>query len=120
MADTSGSDDSASEYITITPKVFLSYRRADARDVAEILSERLRKDLGSTNVFRDEEDLIAGQVWRDVLANTIALSDATLILVGNDWTGEQPDGSRRIDEPTDVVRVEVNRALASANRGVAV
>jgi hypothetical protein len=120
VTDTVHADDPGLVFITVAPKVFLSYRRTDTGDVAAALSERLREDLGSTSVFRDEEDLIGGRLWRDVLADTIAGSDATLFLIGNEWTGVQPDGSRRIDEPTDVVRGEVRYALEDRKRRVPV
>jgi TIR domain len=102
------------------PKVFLSYRRADTRDVAKGLSAWLRDDLGSSNVFRDEEDLIGGQPWQQVLADSISGSDAVVILIGRDWTGQRPDGTRRIDDTTDVVRDEVVQALRDPRRSLAV
>jgi hypothetical protein len=102
------------------PKVFLSYRRADTRDVARSLSAWLRDDLGSSNVFRDEEDLIGGQPWEQVLADSISGSDAVVILVGRDWTGRRPDGTRRIDDTTDVVRDEVVQALRDPRQSLPV
>lgn len=55
------------EEIESGPTVFISYRRKDTGPEAEKLSIRLREDLGSTNVFRDEDDLIVGDRWQDTL-----------------------------------------------------
>ena len=37
------------EFVTVAPRVFLSYRRADTLDVAQGLSKWLREDLGGAN-----------------------------------------------------------------------
>jgi hypothetical protein len=107
-------------FVTVAPKVFLSYRRADTGDVAEQFSGWLREDLGGTNVFRDKEDLIGGQPWRQVLTEAVTGADVALILIGDKWIGEQPDGSRRIDEAVDPVRIEVRDALRDRRPGTPV
>src|SRR5262249_8870074 len=38
--------------------------------------------------------------------------DTLLVVIGQHWSGASPDGSRRIDDPTDFVRAEVAQALA--------
>src|SRR4249920_2332518 len=105
------------EFVTVAPRVFLSYRRADTLDVAQGLSKWLREDLGGANVFRDEEDLIGGQSWQDVLTDTIRAADATLVLIGETWLGVRADGTRRIDEADDPVRSEVRDALKDRRSG---
>ena len=94
----------------VSPTVFLSYRRRDRAVVIE-LAETLRADLGSRNVFRDEDDLIGGQNWREELRDRIARSNSVLVLIGEHWEGVRQDGSRRIDDPDDVVRTEVEQAI---------
>lgn len=108
----------AIEEISSGPTVFISYRRTDTGDVAPDLSVRLREDLGSRNVFRDEDDIIAGQRWEDVLRQSMEASDAVVFLVGGAWTGARQDGTRRIDEVHDPVRNEVVEALEIADRSV--
>lgn len=95
------------------PRIFLSYRRADTGDLIALLADQLREDLGSRNVFRDKDDLIAGTRWQDALDDGIDGCDTALFLVGADWIGARTDGTRRIDDADDPVRVEVERALAS-------
>jgi hypothetical protein len=84
--------------------------------VASILAGRLEVDLGGSNVFRDVDDLIAGQPWQEALERSIIDSDATVCLVGSGWVGQSPDGTRRIDLESDAVRREVRLALDADNR----
>lgn len=93
------------------PRVFISYRREDTGDLARRLSIELRADLGSTNVFRDEDDLIVGERWQTALAEHIAASDAAMFLVGGNWRGLREDATSRIDDDDDPVRREVQQAL---------
>ena len=98
------------------PKVFFSYRREDSADIAAELSALLRADLGSSSVFRDEEDLIAGTKWKDALGAAIADCDAAAILIGPNWVGLRDDGTRRIDGVDDPVASEVRQALDDVSR----
>jgi hypothetical protein len=91
--------------------VFISYRREDTGDFATALSVRLREDLGSRNVFRDQDDLIVGDRWQETLDEWMAESDAAVFLVGDKWTGQREDGTSRILEDDDPVRHEVLQAL---------
>ena len=102
--------------LNASPSVFISYRRDDTGDVVSTLAGRLEVDLGGSNVFRDVDDLIAGQSWREALERSIINSDATVCLVGSGWAGQRPDGTRRIDRETDAVRREVRLALDDGNR----
>ena len=97
------------------PAVFLSYRTEDTRDVATGLAGLLREDLGGSSVFRDKDDLVAGQPWQPALAEAIDRSDAVVVLIGPAWAGPV-DGPRLIDSPDDPVRREVEQALAAPAR----
>ncbi len=98
------------------PKVFVSYRRADTGDVARALSDRLREDLGGSNVFRDEDDLIAGRRWNESLEDAIKESDVAAFLIGPEWTGSGDIGARRIDREDDPVGAEARQALRTDSR----
>ena len=93
------------------PRVFISYRTADTGDVAEATAGLLRDDLGGRHVFRDKDDLVAGQPWRPALVEAVDAADAVVVLVGSGWLGEGADG-RRMDAEDDPVRQEVERALS--------
>ena len=91
--------------------MFISYRKEDTSDLATELSARLREDLGSNNVLRDQDDLIVGDHWQETLIEWMAESDAAVFLVGANWTGQREDGTSRIHEDDDPVRHEVRQAL---------
>jgi hypothetical protein len=99
------------EEVTSGPTVFISYRRADTGDLATSVSAQLRDDLGSMNVFRDQDDLIVGDRWQETLDEWMAESDAAVFLVGVDWPGLREDGTSRMDDEDDPVRNEVLQAL---------
>lgn len=90
-----------------TPQTFISYRRKH-RTVVTRLDARLRDDLGTTNVYRDTEDLIVGEDFEARVFEQIHASDAVIVVVGTGW--EAGAGSR-LDEPHDFVRREVAAAL---------
>lgn len=103
------------EEVSSGPTVFISYRREDTRELARRLAGELRGDLGSRNVFRDEDDLIVGEPWQAVLDQRIADSDAAIFLVGDGWRGLRHDGTSRIDDEDDPVRNEVLQALGQTH-----
>ena len=107
MSDATQSDGE----FTSGPTVFISYRRADTDELAQRLSVLLREDLGGGNVFRDKDDIIVGDRWKDTLVESMEGSDATIFLVGDRWVGQRDDGTRRIDEQDDTIRGEVHQAL---------
>lgn len=106
-------DDQNAPTLTEGPTVFVSYRRDDTGDVVDGLSRRLRDDLGATQVFRDHEDLIAGEPWKTGIDEAIDESDAAIVLIGESWEQVRPNGSRRIDEHDDPVASEVRATLQS-------
>jgi hypothetical protein len=46
------------------------------------------------------------------ISESLDRCDTLLVVIGPRWLGVAPDGSRRIDDPTDFVRREVAQALA--------
>lgn len=99
----------------------MSYRRDDTRGYAGRLHENLNARLGPGQVFIDIEDIEVGVDFVDVLVATIANADVTLVLIGPAWlTATRADGTRRLDDPEDYVRAELEAALASRTRIVPV
>jgi TIR domain len=94
-------------------RIVLSYRREDAKLHADWLYERLTEHFGGGQVVRDLDVIVPGADWRDSLAEAVGSSKVLLALIGDGWltvTGE--DGRRRIDNPGDPVRREIEAALA--------
>lgn len=96
-------------------RIFISYRRRDAADAVGRLHDRLQAHFGSGIVFRDVDDIPLGTDFRDHLDRALDKSAAVLVAIGPRWLSEtDSSGRRRIDDPDDLVRIEVETALARA------
>jgi hypothetical protein len=93
-------------------KVFLSYRRDDSRDQAGRLYDHLVEQFGVEFVFKDVNSIPLGADFREVLTERVAGCDVFLALIGDGWLSVAgPSGTRRLDDPGDFVRIEVEAAL---------
>lgn len=91
--------------------VFISYRRDDRPGFAGRLSEALESVFGADQVFRDIEDIRPGEDFVDTIEQRIAASDLMLVVIGPSWLHARRDGMRRLEEPDDFVRIEIETAL---------
>jgi formylglycine-generating enzyme required for sulfatase activity len=91
-------------------KIFINYRRDDSAPHALAVAGYL----GKRNIFVDIDDLQAGQKFETVLERKLAQCKVMLAIIGPNWVDarDEETGSRRIDDPEDWVRVEIERALA--------
>ena len=93
-------------------RVFVSYRRSDADSDAGRIADRLVKAFGEGNVFHDHETLKAGMPWEQQIEEALSRTDVTLVVIGPGWLAEAlPDGSRRLDDPQDMVAYEIARSI---------
>ena len=101
--------------------VFVSYRRADAAGYAGRLHDRLVDAFGHEHVFMDIDSISYGEDFVDAIARTLAECDVVLVLLGPNWIKiSDANGSRRLDNPLDNVRVEVATALELGKRVIPV
>jgi TIR domain len=93
-------------------RVFLSYRRRDAGAYAGRLADVLLQRLGPRSVFQDVTAISPGQDFTVAIDRALAESDVALVLIGPDWLkAATPQGTRRLLEVDDYVRLELARAL---------
>src|SRR5438552_3464598 len=98
--------------------VFISYRRADSADITGRVFDRLVARYGHDRVFKDVDSIPYGSDFREAVDRAIGRCRVLLVVIGPQWvTLADRDGGRRLDKENDLVRVEVETALA---RGVAV
>src|SRR5439155_16774635 len=97
--------------------IAISYRREDSTPVAGRLHDRLRAEFGDENVFMDFDSIPYGVDFREHIKSTLERADVVVAVVGPGWLGAQNEASRRIDDPTDFVRLEIAGAL---QRGIPV
>src|SRR4051812_49214807 len=94
------------------PAVFISYRRQDSAGHAGRLSDQLKAGLGSNRVFMDVDGIAAGQDFVEAIEQAVGSCDALLAVIGPEWLASvDAEGNRRLDDPTDFVRLEISAAL---------
>lgn len=99
------------------PRIALSYRRADSAAIAGRIFDRLTQHYGANSIFMDIDSIPFGMDFRSHIRKTLLDTDIVVVIVGRAWRGLRPDGSARIEQESDVVRIEVETAL---QRGVPV
>ena len=99
-------------------RIFISYRRDDAAGDAGRLADHLHKRFGPERVFLDIETIEPGTDFVQVLHRSLKETAAVLVVIGRRWADiTNAAGVRRLDDPADFVRQEVEAALG---RGVPV
>lgn len=93
--------------------IFMSYRRSDSAGFAGRMADDLEDKIGHDTVFRDVKDIIAGEQFEIAIQNRLQSVAVVLVIIGPNWWARKPDGSRRIDDPDDFVRMEIAIAIAS-------
>lgn len=94
-------------------RFFLSYRREDSAGFAGRLADALEGEFGVGSVFRDVDDIQPGEDFVQAIQSQLQSVDAVLVMVGPNWLQAGTDGRRRLDDPEDFVRQEVQEALGS-------
>jgi hypothetical protein len=93
--------------------IFVSYRRTDSKHPTGRVHDRLRAEFGKENVFKDVDNIPIGSDFRTVLRDVLGKCRAVLVMIGPGWvTAAEPDGSRRLMNPADFVRLELEATLA--------
>jgi hypothetical protein len=101
--------------------VFVSYRRDDSAGEAGRLADALSSRFGSDRVFRDVEDIPAGSDFAGVIDQALAGADILLVVIGRGWLdARHASGVRRLEDPQDFVRLEIESALRRGIRIVPV
>jgi hypothetical protein len=93
------------------PGVFISYRRAESGAQAARLNERLIAGLGRKRVFMDVDDIAPGADVGERIEAAIASCNVMLVLIGRHWLEMADSRGRRLDDPLDFVRREVEAGL---------
>jgi hypothetical protein len=93
-------------------RLFISYRREDSAYISDRINERLTQRFGRQTVFKDVDSIPLGQDFRKHLREAVGGCDVLLAVIGRDWLSVNPaTGARRIDDPRDHLRIEVESAL---------
>ena len=96
----------------VTGRIFLSYRREETGYAAGWLYDRLAERFSDGQVFKDVDSIELGDDFIEAVATAVESCDVLLALIGDRWlTITGTDGKRRLDDPEDFVRLEIETAL---------
>ena len=90
--------------------IFINYRRSDSIDMSGRIHDHLVDHFLEDSVFRDYEDIPLGEDWELEIQRNVIAADVFLIIIGSDWLNET--NKKRLFEPRDVLRKEIEFALA--------
>jgi hypothetical protein len=93
--------------------IFLNYRREESQWVAGRLHDRLAAVFGQERIFTDVDSIGPGQDFTKVLEDAVGNCRVLLAIIGRNWTGALDEaGRRRLENPHDWVRFEIESALS--------
>lgn len=94
--------------------IFIGYRRDDTADVAGRMHDALAQRFGKQRIFMDVDNLRPGADFGQYIKTVLPRCRVALILIGPNWLSVRDErGARRLDDPNDWVRIEVETALAT-------
>lgn len=92
--------------------IFMSYRREDSSIMTGRIRSRLVEVFGRKNVYRDVVSIAGGQKFPKHIDKALQLADAEIVVIGPSWLSiADQRGNRRLDNPADFVRHEVEVAI---------
>ena len=94
-------------------RVFISYRREETAYPAGWLYDRLAQHFGAAQIFKDVDSIPLGDDFVEVIDRAVGSCDVLLALIGAQWLTITDVHGRRLDDPNDFVRLEIEAALAS-------
>ena len=94
-------------------RIFINYRRETASGYAGRLYDRLVMQFGRDNVYMDVDMRIPlGRNFTTYLRDAVESCAVMLVVIDRAWiTARDRDGQRRLDNPADFVRMEIEMAL---------
>jgi hypothetical protein len=92
--------------------ILISYRREDSADICERFYDHLVARYGKPAVFKDVNNIPYGEGFPVYIQTKLRECAICLAVIGPRWLdAATPDGRRRLDDPNDFVRIEMETAL---------
>lgn len=93
-------------------KIFINYRRDDSAGYAGRLYDRLATHFGGEHVFMDINQIEPGEDFVEVIQEKLKAVQVAVALIGKQWLDiTDANGQRRLDNPEDWVRLEIEVLL---------
>ena len=103
--------------VRMTGSVFINYRRDDEPNFAMLLYTRLERKFSSDHLFMDIDSIMPGDDFVRILRENVEKCDVVLSVIGKNWLDARDDaGNRRLDNPDDFVRIELEQAFELGKR----
>jgi formylglycine-generating enzyme required for sulfatase activity len=94
--------------------IFIGYRRDDTADVSGRVYDRLRGTFGPEAVFKDVDNLDPGVEFGEYILGVLPKCRVFLAMIGPGWVDVRNEtGARRLNDPKDWVRIELETALTT-------
>lgn len=97
--------------------IFISYRRDDGMDTAQLLQRDLQNMFGDDAVFLDTRTMKAGDEFPTELENAVKNAKVVISMIGKNWKGIEPQ-INRLQKKDDWVRKELEMALGDDNKKI--
>ncbi len=91
--------------------IFICYRRGDSAGHAGRLADALVDRFGPNSVFMDVDTIEPGVDFVEEIDRAVGHCDVLIALIGPQWLGAADARGRRLDDPDDLVRLEIQTAL---------
>jgi hypothetical protein len=93
--------------------IFVSYRRQDEPNFTGRLADQLVTRFGRNNVFMDVYSIGLGVDFEEAIDDALSQCRVVIVIIGMRWLQvENEKGERRLEDPEDLVRREIEAALA--------
>jgi hypothetical protein len=97
---------------SVAGRIFMNYRRDDTPWPSNWLYHELAEHFGKDQIFKDIDSIRPGDDFADVITDAVERCDVLLAIIGQGWlTSSDKDGRRRLDDPDDFVRLEIEAAI---------
>jgi hypothetical protein len=107
--------------MSMSENIFVNYRRQSDSGMAGRIYDSLSLSLPGASIFMDVDKLNPGDDFEMALERSLAGCKVLLAIMGPQWaTIIDPNGQRRLDDPSDFVRKEISVALGKGVRVIPV
>lgn len=93
-------------------KIFISYRRNDSADASGRIYDKLVSEFYKDEIYKDVDSIPVGADFKLEVTEAVRQSDVVLVIIGQQWLTASVGSPRRLDDPDDMVRHEIETALA--------
>jgi hypothetical protein len=93
-------------------RIFISYRRDDTAWASAAIFDRLAEHFGRAQIFKDIESIQLGENFAEAITAAVEGCSVLLAIIGQQWLAVSDNsGRRRLDVPSDFVRLEIEAAI---------